>query len=80
MLGGSCPPLGGGTLEPGGGTFGLRAFCNMPKGVEEAVIDFVLSGSDRREGSRGGNEGSVVGSAEGLLRGESSSVSGEVGD
>jgi hypothetical protein len=52
----------------------------MPRGVDEAVIDVVLSGSDRSEGSRGGNEGSDGGSAAGLLRGESSSVSGEVGD
>ena len=78
ILGGNCPPLGAGALEPAAGTFGLRAFCNIPNGVEEAVIDFVVSGSaGRREGSRGGYEESAGGSDEGLLKGESSSGSGE---
>jgi hypothetical protein len=80
MLGGNCPPRGGGALEPAAGAFGLRAFCSMPKGVEEAVIDFVVSGSaGRREGRRRGFEESEGWSVGGLLKGESSSVSGEEG-
>lgn len=46
MLSGSPP------LEAGGG---LRALLNMPRGVEEAVIELVMGGSDadRKEGIRG---------------------------
>jgi hypothetical protein len=49
MLCGRLPPDAG-----GGGAFGLRAFCNIPRGVEEDVIEAVVEGSetDRREGTR----------------------------
>jgi hypothetical protein len=60
------------------GALGLRAFCSTPRGVEEAVIGAVAWGSDtdRREGNRGIFEDS----ADGLVAGDSSSVSGDVGD
>lgn len=49
MLGGRLPPE-----VAGGGAFGLRAFCNMPRGVEEALIGGGLAESetDRRPGTR----------------------------
>ena len=38
----------------GGGGFGLRAFCNIPRGVEEVLMGAMFEGSetDRREGTR----------------------------
>lgn len=60
------------------GSFGLRAFCSIPRGVEEAVMGAVAWGSDmdRREGNRG----IFGGSADGIFAGASSSVCGDVGD
>jgi hypothetical protein len=53
----------------------------MPKGVEDAVMEVVLSASGRREGNRGMFEASVVGdSVVEPQEGDSSSVSWEVGD
>jgi hypothetical protein len=47
----------------GAGAFGLRAFCNKPRGVEEVVIEAALWGADvdRSEGMRGLFEGSFEG-------------------
>jgi len=60
----------------GGGALGLRAFCSMPRGVEEVVMEAVAweSETDRREGTRGVFEDSRAG----LVAGEDSSE--EVGE
>lgn len=49
MLGGRFPPD-----TEGAGGIGLRAFCNIPRGVEEVLIGVRFEGSetDRREGTR----------------------------
>lgn len=66
MLSGS-PPLAGPLLF-GVETGGLRALFTRLRGVEEAVIELVIGGSDtdRREGSRGASvfvaEGTVASS------------------
>lgn len=59
------------------GAFGLRAFCNMPSGVEDAVLEAVGCGSEmtRREGTRG----VFVDSGEGLVRGEDPSDAIDIG-
>ena len=59
----------------GAGGFGLRAFCNKPRGVEEVVIEGVVWGSDvdRREGMRG--PPGFIGSHKGLIAGDFSSSS-----
>lgn len=72
ILSGSPPLEAGGAprtfiLAPGGG---LRALFNTPIGVEEAVIELVMGGSDtdRREGIRGvfvGSVGGLAGTASG---------------
>jgi hypothetical protein len=54
----------------GGGAPGLRALFNMPRGVEDAVIDAVAESDwPLNEGSRGG----FVDSSEGLVAGDPSS-------
>jgi hypothetical protein len=54
----------------GAGGFGLLAFCNKPRGVEEVVIEGVVWGSDvdRREGMRG--PPGFIDSHEGLIAGD----------
>jgi len=54
----------------GEGGFGLRAFCNKPRGVEEVAIEGVVWGSDvdRREGMR--RPPGFIGSREGLIAGD----------
>ncbi len=61
-----------------GGGFGLRAFCNIPRGVEEVVMEGVVVASavDRREGTRG----VFALRGEWPTAGDSTSLSVDVGD
>ena len=56
----------------GAGGFGLRAFCNKPRGVEEVAIEGVVWGSDvdRREGMRLMGPPGFIGLREGLIAGD----------